>query len=102
MFRRSPISTRFPCPTLFRSVGSNRTIVDMERQIARVAATNATVLIRGESGVGKELVARALHFSSPRREGPFVCLKCADRKSTRLNSSHQIISYAVFCLKKKN
>src|SRR2546422_7224349 len=47
--------------------------------IAKVAATNTTLLLRGESGVGKEV----------------------DRKSTRLNSSHGYISYAVFCLKKK-
>ena len=46
-------------------------------EIARAAASNATVLIRGESGVGKELVARAIHYSSPRRDNVFVCLNCA-------------------------
>ena len=47
------------------------------QEIARAAPSRATVLIRGESGVGKELVARAVHYSSPRRKGPFVCLNCA-------------------------
>ena len=42
----------------------------VEAQVARVAATRATVLIRGESGVGKELVARAIHFNSPRKDQP--------------------------------
>jgi len=46
-------------------------------EIARAAASKATVLIEGESGVGKELVARAVHFSSPRRKDVFVCLNCA-------------------------
>jgi transcriptional regulator with GAF, ATPase, and Fis domain len=45
--------------------------------IAKVAATQATVLIRGESGVGKELIARAIHERSPRREGPLVKVNCA-------------------------
>ena len=49
----------------------------MTEEIARAAASNATVLIRGESGVGKELVARAVHYNSPRRENVFVCLNCA-------------------------
>jgi Nif-specific regulatory protein len=46
-------------------------------QIAQVADSNATVLIRGGSGSGKELVARAIHFSSARRNNAFVCVNCA-------------------------
>jgi len=45
--------------------------------IENIADTDATVLIRGESGVGKDLVARALHAASARREGPFVKVNCA-------------------------
>lgn len=67
-------------------VGASTSIKEIESQIARVAATQATVLIRGESGVGKELVARAIHFSSPRRGGPFVCLNCAALTETLLES----------------
>ncbi|HTK74910.1 MAG TPA: sigma 54-interacting transcriptional regulator [Gemmataceae bacterium] len=67
-------------------VGASSSIKEVESQIARVAATQATVLIRGESGVGKELVARAIHFSSPRRGGPFVCLNCAALTETLLES----------------
>jgi Nif-specific regulatory protein len=67
-------------------VGESKSINEIESQIARVADTTATVLIRGESGVGKELVARAIHFSSPRKAGPFVCLNCAALTETLLES----------------
>ena len=58
-------------------VGRSAAIRQVAEEIARAAASNATVLIRGESGVGKELVARAVHYNSPRRENVFVCLNCA-------------------------
>ncbi len=45
--------------------------------VENIADTDATVLIRGESGVGKDLVARAIHAASPRRNGPFVKVNCA-------------------------
>jgi Nif-specific regulatory protein len=67
-------------------VGTSSVIKSLEDQIARVADTNATVLIRGESGVGKELVARAIHYSSRRRDGPLVCLNCAALTETLLES----------------
>jgi Nif-specific regulatory protein len=67
-------------------IGSSPVMKEVEQQIARVAGTNATCLIRGESGVGKELVARAVHYSSPRKEGPFVCLNCAALTETLLES----------------
>jgi Nif-specific regulatory protein len=67
-------------------VGDSPAIEAIEAQIARVAGTNATVLIRGESGSGKELVARAIHYSSPRKEGPFICLNCAALTETLLES----------------
>ncbi len=67
-------------------VGTSAPMKAIETQIGRVAGTNATVLIRGESGSGKELVARAIHYSSPRKEGPFVCLNCAALTETLLES----------------
>jgi two-component system response regulator HydG len=50
-----------------------RAVLDL---VAKVASTDATVLITGESGTGKELVARALHENSPRRDGSFVAINC--------------------------
>ena len=44
--------------------------------VGKVARTDATVLVRGETGVGKELIARAIHAASPRRAGPFVVVDC--------------------------
>ncbi|WP_428304028.1 sigma 54-interacting transcriptional regulator [Lacipirellula sp.] len=67
-------------------VGSSEVMMRVTQQIARAAPSRATVLIRGESGVGKELVARAVHFSSPRKKGPFVCLNAAALSETLLES----------------
>ena len=58
-------------------VGRSAAIRQVAEEIAQAATSNATVLIRGESGVGKELVARAVHNNSPRSENVFVCLNCA-------------------------
>lgn len=58
-------------------VGISNVARQLTEEIARAANSRATVLIRGESGVGKELVARAVHYSSPRRKNAFVCLNCA-------------------------
>ena len=67
-------------------VGSSPAMLHVHQQIARAAPSNATVLIRGESGVGKELVARAVHYASPRRNSAFVCLNCAALSETLLES----------------
>jgi Nif-specific regulatory protein len=67
-------------------VGNSVSIQALKTKIARIAPTDATVLIRGESGVGKELVARAIHFTSRRRNGPFVCMNCAALTESLLES----------------
>ncbi len=67
-------------------IGDSPSIKHVLDNVGRVASTNATVLIRGESGSGKELVARAIHYSSPRKEGPFICLNCAAITETLLES----------------
>src|SRR5205823_47892 len=67
-------------------VGTSESLKQIESQISRVAGTQATVLIRGDSGVGKELVARAIHYNSPRRDGPFVTINCAALTESLLES----------------
>jgi DNA-binding NtrC family response regulator len=58
-------------------IGSSPVMQRLRTQIERVAATEFTVLLEGESGVGKELVARQIHELSRRRHGPFVAINCA-------------------------
>ena len=58
----------------------------LSHNIEQVAETNATVLIRGESGVGKEVVAKTIHFSSPRSRHPFVKVNCAALPAELLES----------------
>ncbi len=71
-----------PPPMLARSPA----MIKVDQQITRIGPTNATVLIRGESGVGKEVVARSIHQNSPRRNGPFVAINCAALSPTLLES----------------
>jgi len=61
----------------FRIVGKSKALEHVRDLISRAAPTTASVLITGESGVGKELVARAIHMQSQRQTEPFVALNCA-------------------------
>ena len=58
-------------------VGQSELMRELRSRISRISSTNFIVLIEGESGAGKELVARELHSRSPRHRGPFVALNCA-------------------------
>jgi len=58
-------------------VGTSRAMQDVCKEIGRVAAKPVTVLIRGETGTGKELIARALYQHSPRAQAPFIAINCA-------------------------
>src|SRR3712207_8650215 len=86
MIRRPPRSTLFPYTTLFRS---------HQHRGPRTLAPETTAPAR--VGWRAELLVL-----QPHERGPPPLHGCQDRKSTRLNSSHANISYAVFCLKKKN
>jgi nitrogen regulation protein NR(I) len=67
-------------------VGRGRPMQQVYKEIGRVAAKPVTVLIRGETGTGKELVARALHQHSARSTGPFIAVNCAAVPETLLES----------------
>ncbi len=67
-------------------MGDSSAMQKVHETIARVAETDATILITGESGTGKELVARALHKRSKRAEGPFIAINCAAMPESLLES----------------
>src|SRR5256885_9489712 len=101
MIRRPPRSTLFPYTTLFRSIV--RQVLDHVRGLVAPGVTTMDLERAAEKKI-KDLGAK------PAFKGyyDYPCVLCTsvneeiDRKSTRLNSSHLVISYAVFCLKKKN
>jgi len=71
--RREILSSRH----LGTLIGKSRAIAQLKETIERVAQSSSTILIRGESGTGKGLVARIIHSVSPRREQPFIAFNCA-------------------------
>src|SRR3989454_5054941 len=91
MIRRPPRSTLFPYTTLFRSLNEER-----RRELVKVVhkfAEEGRVAIRHARTDAISKIKKTEHVSEDEKK--------QDRKSTRLNSSHLVISYAVFCLKKK-
>ena len=64
-------------PGFTHLMGSSRALEKVLKQARSVAATSATVLLSGENGTGKEMLARAIHEESPRAGGPFVAVSCA-------------------------
>ncbi len=67
-------------------IGSSARLRELQRNIQRAAQTTSTVLIVGETGTGKELVARAMHLNSPRAAKPFMAVNCAALAETLLES----------------
>src|SRR2546426_6640620 len=93
MIRRPPRSTLFPYTTLFRSVH-----LHAEHGGDRRQHVDARHVLLDNPPAG---LARELDEERDERDVAEIRLRRVDRKSTRLNSSHLVISYAVFCLKKK-
>ncbi len=67
-------------------IGTSGPMRQVYEQIAQVAHTRTTVLIRGESGTGKELIAHAIHYNSPRAEKPLIKVNCAALPETLIES----------------
>src|SRR3712207_8698164 len=93
MIRRPPRSTLFPYTTLFRSPPGNRTRSARSGDASAQGVGDRGAQPDGEGRLGPLVAADDDHARPARGQ---------DRKSTRLNSSHANISYAVFCLKQKN
>jgi two-component system response regulator PilR (NtrC family) len=67
-------------------IGNSSEIVKMIKMAKKIARSDSTVLIEGESGTGKELIASAIHYHSPRSDGPFVTINCAALPENLLES----------------
>lgn len=73
-------------PAFSHLLGSSQALERVLQQARSVAATSATVLLTGENGTGKEMLARAIHQESPRGNGPFVAVSCAALPETLIES----------------
>jgi transcriptional regulator with GAF, ATPase, and Fis domain/tetratricopeptide (TPR) repeat protein len=80
---KQEIQSRFG---LNRLIGSSPPMLELKRIVEKIAPSGATVLITGDSGTGKELVARTIHYNSLRPDGPFVCINCASLSESVLES----------------
>ena len=80
--------TRSPTASTGRTgwSGASERMLDVYRIVARIAPTTSTVLIQGETGTGKELIARAIHSASRRSHRPFVTVDCSALAETLLES----------------
>jgi len=67
-------------------IGVSESVVKLKELIRQIARVDSTVLIRGESGTGKDLLSRAIHTLSDRRDGPFISINCAAIPETLLES----------------
>jgi DNA-binding NtrC family response regulator len=67
-------------------IGSSDSVINLKKMAQRIAGSDSTVLIRGESGTGKDLIARAIHNVSSRSGGPFVTINCAALPESLLES----------------
>lgn len=75
-----------PAQSIGNVIGQSPRMQDVFADVERAAMVNSTVLIRGETGTGKEMIASAIHNLSGRREGPFVRVNCAALSETLLES----------------
>ncbi len=69
-----------------RIIGSSPVMRELYKLLGRLAPTSSSVLITGETGTGKDLIARAIHYHSPRRNGPFIMVNCASLPGELLES----------------
>ena len=80
---RQELKTQF---NIHNMVGSSNAMKELYRLIEQVSDSNTTVLVRGESGTGKDLVAHAIHYNSPRANNPFIKVNCTALPETLLES----------------
>jgi len=80
---RNSIKSRYQFDNI---IGKSKAMRDVFETIQKIAPATATVLIEGENGTGKELVAKSIHFNSPRRNEPFIAVNCSALSENLLES----------------